>query len=386
MANAWENPSMIAAEALGHLEDSLVIAKLCATDKTADFLVKPNGYAIGDTVKIKTRPEYEVQEFSTDIVEQDVRESTRQMSIEKLLDVSVTVTAKEKALNVDDFSVQVLQPAMYSLAEKIDRYLGTKILNAAGLYVSDAVFGTQADMALARKAATLQQLGADRLCLVNDDLEATLLGKDYFATWEKRGDMGALAFNAGAMGRAMGMNFFSSLNFPDSTVATVGTMVCQTNNGAGGNTNNRIGMTTLTVDTQTASKVLVAGDRLQIAGVRRPLKVKTAIADTSATTSVELVDPITEIIPDNAAVTVIGTTRTNLVAQGVIMDKACIGYAMPLLDPPSDKPSSIQSSNGFSLRVVNGYDQKKKKETMSIDCLIGAEAYDPRRMTLLREY
>jgi len=27
-----------------------------------------------------------------------------------------------------------------------------------------------------------------------------------------------------------------------------------------------------------------------------------------------------------------------------------------------------------------------KKETMSLDLLIGAEAYDPRRMTLLREY
>jgi hypothetical protein len=386
MANAWENPTSIAAEALVHLEDALVITKLCATDKTADFLTRPNGYAVGDTVKIKTRPEYTVEEFSTTIVEQDVRESVRQMLIEKLFDVSVTITAKEKALNLDNFSEQVIQPAMYALSEKIDRYVGTKLLMAAGLFMSDDMFGTQADMAQARKVATLQQLGMNRLCLVDEDLEASLLGKDYFSTWEKRGDMGALAMNAGAMGRAMGLDFFSSLNFPSDTKATFGTMVCLTNNGAGGNTNNRIGMTTLTVDTQTATRALVAGDRLSIVGVRRPLIVQTAIGDTSATTSVVLTDPISEIIPDNAGVAVIGTTRTNAAAKGVIMDKECLGFAMPLLDAPSDKPSSVLSANGFSIRMVQGYNQSTKKETMSLDCLIGAAAYDPRRMTLLREY
>jgi hypothetical protein len=89
MANAWENPSMIAAEALLHLEDALVITNLAATDKTADFLSRPNNYAVGDTVKIKTRPEYTVNDFSTTITTQDVRESTRSMSIEKHFDVSV---------------------------------------------------------------------------------------------------------------------------------------------------------------------------------------------------------------------------------------------------------------------------------------------------------
>jgi hypothetical protein len=241
-------------------------------------------------------------------------------------------------------------------------------------------------MAAARKAATIQQLGTDRICLVDLDLEATLLSAAYFSTFATRGEAGAGAFNQGAMGRAMGMTFYSSLNFPVSTVSTVGTMVCSTNNGAGGNTNNKIGMTTLTVDGQTASKVLVAGDRLAIAGVRRPLIVKTAIGDTTATTSVALEDPITEVIPDNAAVTVIATTRTNLAARGVIMDKACIGYAMPMLDAPSDKPSSVMSSNGYSIRVVQGYDMTTKSETLSLDLLIGAQAYDPRRMTLLREY
>jgi hypothetical protein len=68
------------------------------------------------------------------------------------------------------------------------------------------------------------------------------------------------------------------------------------------------------------------------------------------------------------------------------MDTSALGFAMPMLDTPSDKPSSVASSNGYSIRVVQGYDMNSKKETMSLDLLLGAVAYDPRRMTLLREY
>lgn len=380
MANAWEQPSSIAAEALVHLEDALVITNLAATDKTSDFLVRPNGYAIGDTVKIKTRPEYVVNEFSTTIVKQDIRESIRQMAIEKHFDVSVEVTSREKALDVDSFSEQVIKPAIYSLAESCDQYVGSKILNAAGLYASDALFGAQADMAAARKAATIQQLGAGRLCLVDLDLEATLLSASYFATYNQRGDQGAAAFNAGAMGGAMGLNFYSSINFPDDTFAAAGTGTSTTDNTAG--TFNAIGTSTLQIDSLTGQ--IEAGDRISIAGVRRPLKAAAQVLATG--TAVTLVDPINEQIPDGAAVSIIGSGQSNLASRGVIMDQASLGFAMPMLDSPSDKPSSVQSSNGYSIRVVQGYDMDTKKETLSLDLLIGAEAYDPRRMTLLREY
>ena len=381
MANAWENPTMIAAEALMHLEDSLVITNLAATDKTADFLVRPNGYAIGETVKIKTRPEYAVNEFGGSIVKQDIRESTRSMTIEKHLDVSVGVTSREKAMSMDDFSSQVIQPAIYALAEKCDEYVGTKLLLAAGLYTSDAVFGTQADMAQARKSATLQQLNTDRICLVDLDLQATLLSATYFSTWAQRGDSGAAVLNQGAMGRAMGMNFYSSLNFPVSNLSTVGTGVGVTKTAPTG-TENQIGVSVLTLNAA-ATGTFNDGDRIYVAGLRRPLIVD----GTQATpTAINLVDPITEVVPVTAAVTVIGVGKTDLAARGVIMDKSCIGYAMPMLDAPSDKPSSVLSSNGYSIRVVQGYDMTTKSETLSLDLLIGAQAYDPRRMTLLREY
>lgn len=387
MANAWEKVDLIAAEALTHLEDALVISKLATKDKTADFNTRPNGYAVGDTVRIKSRPDYQANEFTSAIAVQSIRETKRSMTIEKHYDISVEITAKEKALDMESFSEQVIMPAAYRLAEKCDVYVGTKILEAAGLYTSDDLFASAADMAAARKAATIQQLNpTGRYCLVDLSLEAKLLGASYFSTYNNRGDTGAQVFAQGSMGAAMGMQFFSSINFPVASAFTSGTMVCQTNNGAGGNTNNQISATSLTVDTQTASRTVKAGDRLAIAGVRRPLKVLTTIADTSATTTVALVDPITEIIPDNAAVTVISTGTAAWTPQGAIFDGDSLAVAMPVLDAPSDKPSQVISNNGYSIRVVQGYDMASKKETLSLDMLIGATAYDPRRITLLANY
>jgi hypothetical protein len=382
MANSWSQIDWIAAEALMHLEDALVIAPLTARDKTADFMVTPNGYKVGDTVRIKTRPDYEVRDFDTDggnITVQDIRESTRSMQIEKHYDVSVQVTAREKALDLESFSEQVIQPAAYRLAESCDSYVGGKILNAAGHYSSDTLFATAADMAQARKAATLQQLNPNgRFCLVNLDLEASLLGADYFSTWNQRGPDGNPVFTNANMGYAMGMQFYSSINFP-AHQATGGTGTSATDNGAGAN--NLIGMTTLTIDSLTGQ--IEAGDRISIAGVRRPLRV--AAQAVAASTEVTLSDPITEIIPDNAAVTVISTGNTYDV-KGAIFDDQSMAVAMPMLDAPADKPSFVVSSNGYSVRVVQGYDMTTKTDTLSLDLLIGSEAYDNRRITLLSEY
>ena len=384
MANIWEHPSVIAQEALTHLEDALVIAPLCARDMTSEFTTRSNGWKVGDTVSFRTHGEYSVDEFSTTISAQDIATSTRAMEIEKHYDVSVEVTARELSLELDSFSDQVIRPAMYKLAETVDTYLGTKILQAQGLYASDTLFADAADIAKARKAAILQQLSMNRFCLVDLSLEAALLGQTWFNQSQTRGGPGVSSLQSGEMGRVMGMDFYSSIAFPTNAVAfTAGDMVCVTNNTTG--TKNLIGDTALTVDGQTATKSLAAGDRLAIAGVRRPLIVKTLIADTTATTSVELVNPINEVIPDDAAVTVIGAGQ-DLTFKAAIFDERSLAIAFPMLDLPEDRVSATASNNGVSIRIVKGYDLSSKKTTLSMDILVGSFMLDPRRVTLLAEY
>lgn len=384
MANAWVQVDQIASEALMHLEDRLVVTRLAARDKTSEWNKTPDGYSKGSSVRIKMRPDYEAKEFSSSVVVQEIRESSRQMTIEKHFDVSVVLTAKEKALDFESFTEQVIRPAAYRLAEKCEAYVASKLLNGSGLYASDDLFTDAADMAQAKKYANFQQLSPEgRFCLVNDTLEAKLLGKQYFNTYNNRGEDGSRVFREGSMGHAMGMDFHSSLHLPSWQI-TPGLGAAQTNNASG--TKNKIGDKVLTVDSvDLSTNTIKAGDRIYVAGTRRPMRVA-ELANGATTTEIKLVDPISEIIPDDAAVTVVGTTKSNVTFMGAILDSESLAVAMPLLDLPSDKRAFILSNNGFSIRVVTGYDMSTKTEMMSLDCLIGAEAWDPRRITLLAEY
>lgn len=378
MANAWEQVQWIASEALLHMEDNLIISRIAGRDMSAEFNVRPNGYAVGDTVRIKNNPVFEAKEFAGSVEYQDIRASKRELAIEKLYDVSAKVTAREKRLDMVSFSEEVIRPAAYALAEKVEYYMGTKVLEGAGLYVSDNLFTTAADMALAKKAATFQQLSATgRFCMLDDTMEARLLGADYFNTYNNRGNTGERVFNEGDMGRAMKMDFFSSLQFP-TTLQDAGNGVGTTNNTG---TTNLVGLTTLTTDATTGT--FQVGDRIQVAGMRRPLIV--AAQATVGATTITLADPITEIVPDGAAITVIGSA-VDYTIRGAIMDDRSIAMAMPMLDPASSKPSSVVSNNGLSIRVVLGYDMDAKTEAISLDCLVGGTCHDPRRVTLLGEY
>ncbi len=378
MANIWEHPSIIAAEALRHLEDALVIGPLCARDTTSEFTNKSNGWKVGDTVSFRTNGEYEVTDFSGSITPQDITNSSRPMTIEKHYDISVEVTSREASLDLDSFSDQVIRPATYKLAETVDTYLGTKILQAAGLYTSANLFASAADVAQARKAAILQQLSMNRFCLVDLDTEAELLGQTWFNQSQTRGDDGEMTLRNADMGHVMGMDFYSSISFPtNATAHTCGTGTASTNNGA---SDNKIGDKVLVVTATSA--VINKGDRIIIAGVRRPLIVAADAAANS--TSINLVDPITEIIPDAAAVSVIGSGN-DLIYHGAIFDDRSLAIAFPMLDLPEDKVAATASNNGISIRIVKGYDIQTKKTTMSLDLLCGAFMLDPRRTTLLAE-
>ncbi|RLB67215.1 MAG: hypothetical protein DRH08_04230 [Deltaproteobacteria bacterium] len=378
MANAWQNVDIIAAEALRILTDELVIANLTSRDKTSDFMTRPNGYRVGDTVRILNRPDYKVNNFTAggNIEVQDIRESTRSMTIENHYDVSVEIGAKEKTLDLESFSEQVVAPGARRLAEQVDKYVGTKILEGAGLYASGTLLQSAADVAQARKEATLQQLElSGRYALLDLDLEATVLGQEWFNQSQTRGSFGVDTLQSGQMGHVMGMDFFSSINFP-TNAATIGDGVGVTNNTGG--TTNLVGMTAVTTTATTGQ--MEAGDRIMIAGVRRPLIVAAQTAATA--TSIPVVDPITEIIPDGAAITTIAAGQT-VTYNGAIFDNRSMAVAMPMLDPASDKPSSVISDDGVSIRIVQGYDMITKTETLSMDLLVGATAYDPRRITLL---
>ena len=385
MSKIWEHPSIIAQEALFHLEDALVVTKMCAKDNTSEFTTRANGWKKGDTVSFRTHGDYVAEDFSGTINIQDIQTSSRAMEIEKHLDVSVEVTSREEILDLDSFSDQVIRPASYRLAELTEQYVAGKILQGAGLYVSSTLYQSAADIALARKYATLQQLSGSRFSLVDLTTEANLLGQTWFNQSQTRGAAGETTLATAQMGHVMGMDWYSAITFPESnhtngTLGAAGTLL--TNNSS--SSVNRIGLKVLTVDGGSA-ETLVAGDRIAIAGCRRPLIVAAGISDLSAVTEITLVDPITEIIADNAAISVVGGHSASFDIHGAIFDDRSLAVAFPMLDEPGDKVTATAANNGVSIRIVKGYDINTKKTTMSLDLLCGAFALDPRRITLVAD-
>lgn len=379
--NAWNHPSLIAAEALSQMTDNLTWGRMTTRDMTGKFV--GNEMKIGDTINLRGTPDYEAKEFDNDgvntVERQAIRNYTRPFTIEKIFDVTVDITSKEKALDLDSFTAEVISPAAYRLAEKIDTYIAGKAVYGIGIYQSADLMGSISDMALARAAANYQQLDpATRFCMVNPTLEAKLLGKDFFYSASIRGDgANQAALREGFLAKTMGFEFYGSNLFPDVGVQTWGTVTGTTDNGAGGNTNNRIGSKTLVI-TGGDGAVGTFFDHILIAGCRRPL----IIASRDSATQITLTEPIMEIIPDNAAITT-AYTGVATTLQGVMMDHKAIGLAMPALGAPSDKPSAVISNNGYSIRVVQGYDMDKKVEIMSLDVMVGAGIIDPRRVSIL---
>lgn len=375
MSHLFEQVDMLAAEALVHLEDSLVISGLCAKDVTSDFSIKPNGYSVGDVIRFKTRPSYQAKEFTTTVDKQSIREVHRSMTVEKHLDVTVELTAKELAMDFESFADQVIQPAAYALAEKVDVYVGTKILQGRGLFAEASVLSTAASMASARGAANYQQLNpAGRFGLVDSVCEARLLGAEYFNRSNYRGNDSELSLKYGIMGKMMNFDWFASQNFPASTItASTGTATTDNTGDA-----NLIGDSTLKVDALAAE--ITAGNYLTIAGCRRKYIVATTAS--AAATSIALVDPIDEYIADGAAITITNDGAT-VTVRGALFDSNSLGVAFPVLDTPDDKVASTIADNGVSIRIVKGYDMSTKTTMMSLDLLCAANAIDPRRITLI---
>lgn len=389
-----EGIKIVAAEALAHLQDALVVMNLCATDVSAEYNVRPNGYQVGDTVNFKIDPVYEAKEFDPAVgtVAQPIRSSNRSMTIEKHFDITTEVSARDKALNFEGFSAEVIAPAAYELANKVDRYLAGKIYQGMGLYTSDDLFGAVSgqggkDLAQARKVALMQQLGQEKFCLMNPELEATLLGQSWFTGAANRGDDRIL--RSGELGTTMGLDFFRTVNWEDKTYTNssgVASLVDAATALAG--KYNMVGKKAIVC--YEISAPFKTGDRIKIAGAKRPMIVAADVAAAISTApvanrTIQVVDPITEILTASAAVTVVGGNGKILNFQAAIFDSKSLGFAMPMLDAPEVGLASVVSNNGVSIRVVADYDSKFKKSSMSMDLLIGGFALDPRRITLLAD-
>ena len=96
--NQFLTTKTIAREALPILESNLVFPALIYKDFSEDFSKQ------GDTIQVRKPPVYNAAEFDGEIEIQDINEGEVLVKLDKIADVSVELSAKEMALNAEDFT------------------------------------------------------------------------------------------------------------------------------------------------------------------------------------------------------------------------------------------------------------------------------------------
>ena len=205
MANTFLTPDIIAREALMVLRNNAVMANLVHRDYANEFVA-----GVGDTITIRKPAKFDAKEFNGSIEVQDATEGSVAVKMDKHLDVSFAVTSKQMTMDIEDFSKQLLVPAMQAFQDKIDAYLlglQSEITNR-----HTATGNIKDDIVDARKFLTSASAPlTERRFVYCTDTEADLLKTDLFISAEKVGDEGT-ALREASLGRKFGMDFYVDQN------------------------------------------------------------------------------------------------------------------------------------------------------------------------------
>ena len=416
MANTFVTPSVIAKEALVILENQLISPNLMSKAYASEW----TGAKVGSTVKVRRPAAFAVDTYTgsgtTDVTIQQATETTTDLEIEKLFDVSFAVTNQDLTLSLDNFNERLLTPAMSALAQQIDTYALGKIPQLGSLqkpaYNSTAAPSTKAHWAAIIEKMNNHQMPMNgRKCVISPSMMTSLYALDDFVRVDIRGGSQSPLIEA-TLGRWFGMDIVMSQNLPTHTPGALTTGANK--DGAFTTTGTHIeGATTLNLTAGEASitNAFLAGDHINItydSGDVRTHVVRTA-ANTAGSGVVALDIrpglynlPAAGYDPGTSGITVLtagqvvknysgeesslddGASPGSGMTTSYLTGASFLPEAFALCFVPMSEPmgpgtaSAVASYNGMSVRVMQTYDQLKKRDIISLDCLVGADAVDAR--------
>lgn len=368
MANSFLTSKEIARQALPILQDQLVFPALVNPNYSQVYAKK------GDTIQVERPAVFIADEFGTSINLQDINPFPVLVKMDKIADVSVEVTAKQMALEMEDFNRQVLAPAVVAIAEKVNTDglgLYTWVPNYEGL--SGVTPDALQDIANARKALNNAKAPMmDRYAVWNPDADSKLSIVDAIVNAEKSGSTAAL--REGAIGRVQGINNYMSQAVKTHTAGAytalddVTATVDITNNTVDTLSGFTYSSALLESAAGASTAKLLKGDLLKI-GTKQYTVIEESAAAIAGDVTVKLFPALT------ADITAEAVTFPDLSAGGHVANLAfnrnAFGFVTRPLEPAIGVDSTVTSFGGLTMRVTMGYDMDTKKQIMSIDLLYG---------------
>jgi hypothetical protein len=365
---------LIASKALPLLKDK--IALLPKVNRDYDSTYKK----AGDTIQVIKPARTSTVNGASSISGQykEINESAVDVTLDTVRTVPFQVTSKQMALNVDDFTRQVIEPAVTAIAEYVNESIAQRYVDIP-YYVgtSGSTPSTLTDIANIRKKLNKNRCPNDMRSFVMDfDAEAKFIALDSLAEVDKAGTNSALR-NA-AIGRVYGMDLLADSGI-QTHVAGGYTALADVTITAGA-----LGATSVTLTSAAGASTakLVKGDIFSIDDYQFVVT-----ADTDAAVAGVVTASIYPALPKafgdftSAAVTFPDKTNGGHVANLAFNKNAFCFATAPLAPPRGGADSYTLVADGLSLRVVEDYDIDSDTNLWRMDILYTVKTLYPELAT-----
>lgn len=354
--NTLLTPQIIAQEALMVLESQLTMANLVHRDYSKEFV------QVGDTITVRKPAKFVAKNFTGTVSAQDIAEGSVPVKMDRFRDVTVKVTSKEMALDIKDFSEQVVTPALMAIAQAIDTDLitvGIEKSNKAAIVSSTPVLG---DIAGVGKALDQSKAPKDnRRLVLPADIQYKYNTLDNFAKQCYAGDSKAL--RDAEIGKVYTCETYSSENCPQSSATTPGTVTALKV------TATKDAKQFTVSDATPATGKFAVGDQIIVNGYLYTVSEAVTLASGAGTVKVE------EEVPAAISTAVDATPIIKAHALGFHRNGLAL-VTRQLELPMGASKAYIASANGLAVRVVMDYDVATKTDTISFDIIYGIKELD----------
>ena len=368
MGNEFLTIKNIARRALPRLIENLVFPNLIYRDYSDTFEVGK-----GATIQVRKPVVLTASEFdeSQGTTAQDVKETSVEVTLDKLATVDVEFGAIQRAVNVDSLDRLFIEPAAVALAEKINSD-GLALYKDIPNYVGTA--GTTPaqldDFAQAARALDEAKVPVTlRRGVWNPAAMAKFRQVPAIVNAEKSGTTEAL--RAGSIGRIFGIENYMAQGIKEPTAGDLtpgGTGATGLKANAAVTNGNTIVLVSNATASATLTGAIKAGD-IVIVNNKKYVCIEDATAGSNKVNA-KLNENVT--VAANAAVTVISGG-----AQNLVFHENAFAFVTRPLSTPAGVESYVTSYNGITLRVVRGYNMQYKKDMLSMDVLYGYKTMYP---------
>jgi len=366
MSNNFLTVNEIAKESLMRLQNNLVMASLVHKDFSDEFANK------GDTVNVRKPATFVAKDFTSTIDTQGIAEQAVGVKLDKIADVSVEVTSKQLALNVQDFGEQIVEGAMQALAQKIDADLLE--LYADVPYTSGTAGTTPAalsDLANAGKVLNANKVPfGNRNLVIDPEAQAKLVILDAITNADKAGTTDGLR-NAN-LGRVLGLDTYLDQNVVNHAK---GTLAAGTGKTIQLDAEVDEGATTLKFKASEGDLTGTAkvGDIFTIADAEGQYTITEVSALSGGKQVVKFYPACIGGFSTGKNVTFVANHTANVAFHKNAFALVNRPQALPL----GGAEGYVANFDGLSIRVTMGYTMSSKINTISFDVLYGVKTLDP---------